>query len=1181
MSRLSLRLLGTFQATLDGRPVKGFDSDRVRALLAYLSVEADRPHRRERLAGLLWPEQPEQVARSNLRYALSNLRGVIGDRTASPPFLRITRHTLQLNPEGDTWVDVAAFVRHLSLAEGAPDSASVAHLEEAVALYRGDFMAGFSLTHSVLFEEWVLFTREALAWKAANALRRLMACAQQRGDLQAAQNHARRLLQLEPWQEEVHQALMRLLALDGQRAAALAQYETCRRVLAEELGVEPLPETVALYERIRAGALEEEAARLHRPPVTFSMARLAPGLTATSQPFVARDDELNRMHRVLAEVLSGEGRVMFVTGEAGSGKTALIRRFVEQAMARHTGLVAAYGRCDAFTGAGDPYLPFREILQTLTGDIETRRAGGEIEAEHARRLWAIWPEAIRVLLEAGPDLVDLFVPGDVLAYRAEMFLQTDGMADWVGRRVALARQRAASDGVQPPQRNIFQQVARVLQTLSDYCPLVLVLDDLQWADNTSLDLLFHLSRGLTGHRILVLGAYRSTDVASGGDARSPLPAVVHEIERLFGNCRLDLDRADGRQLVEAYLDTIPNRLGATFRETFLRHTGGNPLFVVELLSSLQAGGSLVRDESGRWVEAESIRWQRLPARVEAVIAERIGRLPSAWQALLRVAAVEGEAFTAEVVARVRGETPRKIIRTLSEDLGRRHRLVRPTRLQWSEHGVPRLSRYRFRHSLFQRYLYDRLDEPERAALHRAVGEALEHLYADAKLETAEIWPRLAYHFEAAGVPDKAVGYLLKAGERAAQMSAYGEAMTLFSRGLALLEALPDTPERAQQELELRLALSGPLLVMRGWGADERARAAARVIELCRRAGDETQLLRALFLQADMLRAIGHHREALPVAEQYLDLAQASQAPAQIGLAHWSLGETHFLMGNLTAARRHMERVVALYDARQNRALLALTGVDPTVASSSWLAWTLWMLGYPEQALAYSEKALAAARDLDHPLSTVFALTFAGCGLGHLCRRPQAVEEALRAMAQFTDDEIASMRAWRRVFQGWASVTRGQVEEGIEALRAGMEAWRAMKAVSGLSYQSLLLIEAYARSGRVEDGLSLAAQVLAGMEETDERLVEAEVHRLRGELERLRGRQAEAEACFLEAIEVARRQQARSWEMRATMSLAALWRRTAKRRRARAMLLDLYTRFTEGLETPDLQEAGRLLRALRS
>lgn len=232
MAHLAVWCLGPFQVELDGQPVTSFKSNKVRALLAYLAVEVDRPHRREVLAGLLWPEWPDREALSNLRYALSDLRRAIGDPSAQPPFLLITRDTLQFNVASDHWIDVAAFAK-------LRNSRDVAGLTKAIALYRGSFLEGFSLSDSAPLEEWVLFTRERLARQMSSALRDLAATHEQRGEYEQAQACARRQIELKPWDESAHQQLMRALALAGQHSAALAQYETCRRLLAEELGVEP------------------------------------------------------------------------------------------------------------------------------------------------------------------------------------------------------------------------------------------------------------------------------------------------------------------------------------------------------------------------------------------------------------------------------------------------------------------------------------------------------------------------------------------------------------------------------------------------------------------------------------------------------------------------------------------------------------------------------------------------------------------------------------------------------------------------------------------------------------------------------------------------------------------------------------------------------------------------------
>jgi DNA-binding SARP family transcriptional activator len=245
MARMALALLGPLAVTLDGEPVTGFESDKVRALLAYLAVEADRPHRREALAGLLWPERPDRAARANLRNALANLRQAIGDGQAHPPLLLITRETIQFNRASDCALDLAALAALSGLE-------TTGQLEAAVALYRGPFLEGFSLKGCLAFEDWSLLVRERLQRQVLTALARLAEAYEERGEVERACNCAWRQVELEPWHEEAHQRLMRLLALSGQRSAALAQYTACRRILKEELDVEPASVTTTLYERIRS-----------------------------------------------------------------------------------------------------------------------------------------------------------------------------------------------------------------------------------------------------------------------------------------------------------------------------------------------------------------------------------------------------------------------------------------------------------------------------------------------------------------------------------------------------------------------------------------------------------------------------------------------------------------------------------------------------------------------------------------------------------------------------------------------------------------------------------------------------------------------------------------------------------------------------------------------------------------
>lgn len=259
MARLTLSFLGTFQIELEEEPVTSFVSDKARALLAYLATGADRPHRRESVASLFWPDRPQATAFNSLRQALFSIRRAIGDQETSPPFLLISRQSLQFNMASDHWLDVAAFTEYIlaSKTHTHQQLATCAHciqcLEQAIALYRGDFLAGLTLKDSSDFEEWSLLKRELLHDQAFQALQYLADYYEQQGDYQQSRHHTRRQIELDPWQEEAHQQMMRLLALSGQRGAAMAQYENCRRVLAEGLGIEPTRETTELYERIRAG----------------------------------------------------------------------------------------------------------------------------------------------------------------------------------------------------------------------------------------------------------------------------------------------------------------------------------------------------------------------------------------------------------------------------------------------------------------------------------------------------------------------------------------------------------------------------------------------------------------------------------------------------------------------------------------------------------------------------------------------------------------------------------------------------------------------------------------------------------------------------------------------------------------------------------------------------------------
>ncbi|MFC2029665.1 AAA family ATPase [Chloroflexota bacterium] len=1200
MSGLALYLLGAPRIERDGLPIK-LGRRKAIGLLAYLAVTGES-HRRDTLVNLLWPEVDAVRGRAALRRTLYTLRKALtGD------WLEVDREEIGLRPRKDPstspadalWVDVDRFHRYLVECEthGHPVSeacpACLAPLTDAVALVRGDFLSGFGLKDSFNFDDWQLFQAEVLRRELAGALERLVGWYSTQHEFDAAAGYARRRLQIDPLDEPAHRQLMRLYNWSGQRSAALRQYEECSDVLGQQLGVPPQDETTALHHAIQAGSAPSSTEQGHerdapspadRPARSFADLAVAPpaflksGVPVERPVFVSRERELARLDGYLNAALAGQGRVVFVTGEAGSGKTTLIQEFTRKAQEAHVDLIAAGGSCSAYTGIGDPYLPFREILELLTGNVQARWAAGAMTGEHARRLWNTLPLAAQALLETGSDLIDTFVPRGPLLERA--MACASGGAEWLTRLDEFAERDPYGPGMPGPQQSdLFKQYTGVLQVLARQLPLVLVLDDLQWADLGSISLLFHLGRQLVGSHILVVGAYRLEEVAIGvGGERHPLEPLIHEFQRSFGDITVDLGQAETRGFAEALLDSEPNRLAIEFRDMLYQQTRGHPLFTVELLRGLQERGDLILDREGRWVEGSALDWETLPARVEAVIAERVDRLPQPLRAALRVACVEGEVFTAEVVARVQAVDGREVVGRLSSELDRRHRLVRAQAIE--RLGVRRVSRYRFSNHLFQKYLYDKMDPVELAYLHESVGNALEVLYRDQPREMAVIAPQLAWHFQEAGIADKAIHYLLQAGDRAVQLSAYQEGIAHLNRGLALLSDLPDSPEHDQQELALQLALGMAWKGPKGTQSTEAELANTRARELCQQMGKTSQLSRVVGELAIMYYVRAEHQRARAHAEEALSLAHQTGDPLLVGVTQWHLGVVLFGLGEYSASHTHLEQVIAFYNPEEHhRPFLFLRGSDAGVGALAYDACCLWCLGYPEQALRRSQEALALARELGHPFSRADVLCYAGCNLSEMRRDALALRDHAEELMRVASETSLMWWPQGQRFLGSALAMLGQVDEGMAQMKESIPAIQSNRAFCCLSDALCHLAQAQAAAGRPEEGLVTLAEALAFVEQTDQRLSEAELHRIRAELLLRQGDAVQAESSLHKAIEAARRQSARSWELRATTSLARLWQEQGRRAEARGVLAEIYGWFTEGFDTADLREAQLLLEEL--
>jgi DNA-binding SARP family transcriptional activator/predicted ATPase len=1171
MPHLELTLLRSFRAELDGKPITGFESNRVRALLAYLAVLADRPHPRIALADLLWPERPDSKALADLRYALSNLREAIGDRGgppdsephAAPPFLLITRDTLQFDLRSDHRLDVAAF-------EALTAQADVTTLKAAAALYRGDFLDGFSLD-SQPFEEWVLLKREQLGRQMFRVLRALADHYEACGDYEQARQFAESQVQREPWQEEAHQQLMRVLALGGHRVAALTQYNACRRLMLGELGAAPARETDLLYEAIRDGKLV--GPRLAAPLIQSPVGKHdAAGREPAGTVCVARELELRRLEVFLDQALAGTGRIAFVIGDAGSGKTVLVDEFVRRSMAAHADLLAAGGRCNAITGYGDPYLPFLDILHLLIGDLEGGTAAGMLSQEGIGRTYAALPETACALLDYGPDLIGHFTSRAALLAR----LEATGRGPSAHLEAQLRRRDAGPNATWVQQSELFGQFTRVLQALSRRHPLLLVLDDLQWADAGSIGLLFHLARRLGGQRILVVGVYRPGDLSASHDgARHPLQAVINELQCTYGDIHVDLDQSDGRQFVDALLDSEPSRFDVAFRETLYQYTAGQPLFTVEFLRGLQERGDVARDDRGRWTVAPTLNWATLPPRVEAVIAEHIGRLPQSWQSLLTAASVEGEVFSAEVVAQALGGPESEIRQALSGPLAREHRLVSAQGVE--RFGERRLSRYRFRHNLFQGYLYGRLDAVERSRLHETIGCELEATCDD---ESGSVAGRLAWHFESAGLLDKAVAYLRQAGERAERLSAIQEAIGHSQRGLRLLATLPESAERLEQEFLLWISLGWEFEALGGYGHPEVQRAFDRARALCLQIGTSPQMVLILFGLHCFYGMRGQYDTVRELDEEIGRIAREADDPVLMAVYERARGHIAVVTGNFAPAQGYLEQ--ALVIRKPDHGWHFQQALEHAPVCRSFLSWTLWLYGFGDRALDQSREALAAADATAQPIVIAHALSLAA--VFHWLRREV---DACRSRAE-ADLAIATAKGfplWEglgHAHHGWSLAQEGRVTEGLAQCRAGAKQIFAVGALQCYPLSLTLLAETLGVAGRTAEELEVLDEAQAVERQIGSRFAAAELLRLRGEL-LLRDSCDEpgAEACFLQAIAMARDQQAKAWELRATVSLCRLWQRTGRREAGRDLLAGIYSKFAEGFDTPDLREAKSLLGELAS
>jgi predicted ATPase len=487
--------------------------------------------------------------------------------------------------------------------------------------------------------------------------------------------------------------------------------------------------------------------------------------------------------------------------------------------------------------------------------------------------------------------------------------------------------------------------------------------------------------------------------------------------------------------------------------------------------------------------------------------------------------------------------------------------------------------YRFTHALYQEVAYTRLTAARRAQLHRRIGERKEVGYG---VQARQMAAELAVHFARGRDAWRAVHYLHYAGENALRRNAYQEVITHLTTGLEVLATLPETPRRTQQELDLQIALGPAFMVTRGSASPAVEQVYARAQALCQQVGEPPQLFPVLWGLWRLYSNRCEYQQARALGERLLSLAQQGHDAALLLEAYHALWATLFFTGEFASARAHLEQGRALYDPQQHHAYALLCGGHDTgVCCLSIGACILWFLGYPDQARQSMHEALTLGQELAHPHSLGLALYWAA-QLHQLRREGQAAQERAELEIALAGEQGSAYEIARgTILRGWALAWQGQGAEGVAQMCQGLSAFRGTGAEKGRTYFLALLAEGYRGTGEVQEGLRVLAEALEAAHNSGERYCEAELHRLTGELLLLQStdQHTEAEARFHQALAIARRQQAKSLELRAAMSLGRLWQQQGKRMEAHALLAPIYGWFTEGFDTADLQEAKALLEDL--
>jgi class 3 adenylate cyclase/predicted ATPase len=836
--------------------------------------------------------------------------------------------------------------------------------------------------------------------------------------------------------------------------------------------------------------------------------------------FVGRAQEKEAVRRAAELAQSGSGQIVAIVAEPGVGKSRLFFELKAELSARFT----VHEAFSVSHGKGSSYLPIVDLLHGYFG------INGDDDAASRRE---------RIVAKTAGMGADL---NDAIPYLAALLDAGDDKERLAGMDAQLRRSRT------------FHAIVRLFLSEAERHPLILILEDLHWLDDETQAVLDLLVESLGEAKLLLLVNYRPEYILRWGDKPHCRQLRLESLGRDHANELLAAILGDGAHL-------------RPLKELIIETTGGTPFFMEETVQALFDENALDRVQ-GRIELVRPLSSLRIPPTVQTILAARIDRLQNDEKTLLQTLAVLGREFVLSMARAVAGKSESELERLISK-------------LQLGEfvYEQPSISdvEYIFKHALTQEVAYNSVLMERRRQLHEHVGQAIELLYPGSLDDHVT---DLAHHFSRSGNSAKAIEYLRLAGMQAMSRGALRQAVQDFETALKLLGAMPNDSGRDGVELQLLNPLGTAYIAVRGYAAPEVGPIFNRARKICDAMGEPQQQFAMLFGNFAWRVVRGEMDLSLSLAGEALQLAEQMDDPGMWIEALFLRGVTLFYRGDFEEARGLYARALADYDDRElTRSWAARVGEDAGITHRCYLALALWHLGYADQAVKINRETRELARAIKHPFSLAYAQHHTSW-LYQLMRLPN---ETLL----FSDQQIHTsaeqgfplFQATGTIYSAAAQLLQGRAKQALPAIRSGLAAYRATGAGLSYPYYLSLLGEAYAAAGLAGEAANTFEQALQFVETSGEHCQEAELHRLKGELALGQGETAAAEEEFERAIATAKRQGSKAWELRAIKSLSRLQRRLGRQAEAKARLAEAYAAFTEGFETPDLQDAKALLASL--